>query len=581
MLISDRVRTTIRRSSALIVRASGHPTGHPYGSANACPLAAAFLRRCHWQLVGLALVAALLPSSQQLNAQLSLGRLPAAQDTIIAVSPVSPRAAMRDFLRLARAGDWIAAADYLAAPPADRDRAPVLARRLKTVMDQRLALDPEALSPLAVGDTADGDPSTDRVGVVLGVEGREEAILLVRRAGPPARWVFSQGTVANIDTWYESLGAPDWVRERVPASLMHEGPLSLYWWQWIGFLVALPLLVLAAWALGAVLRRLIIGFVRRSATTWDDELLQGVRGPFRLWAAAALVPTMSSALQFNPRVAGILDSVSRGLVLVAFFWALLQVVRLVQARFENAAWETGQGVQARTLVPLVGNLLRVVLVIVALLVALAEFGYPVGTLLAGLGIGGVALALAAQTTVGHLFGSVSLAADKVLRVGVWVKSGDTEGLVERVGLRSTSIRTLSRTVVRVPNGRLADDKVETFGERDRILFRTDIDLSYDTRRETLMKIRDGIEETLRANPQTWPDVVRVNVIAFTSLAVRMNVTAWIQTTDYTEFLRIRHDLLLEIMRIVESHDASFAFLSRAAHPTLESPGSTGLQLPPG
>ncbi|WP_434481001.1 mechanosensitive ion channel family protein [Gemmatimonas sp.] len=256
---------------------------------------------------------------------------------------------------------------------------------------------------------------------------------------------------------------------------------------------------------------------------------------------------------------------SRGLWLIALFWGLLRLIRIVQTRLQNAAWETGQGAQARTLVPLLGNFLRVTLAIIALLVALAQFGYPVGTLLAGLGIGGIAVALAAQKTVEHLFGSVSLAADKAFRVGDWVRAGTTEGEVQRIGLRSTSFRTMDRTVVRVPNGRLADERIETFGERDRILLRTDLDVTFDTTPEQLTQIRDALEAALRAHPHIWQETVRVNIVAFTDSAIRLNVVSWFQTTDWNEFLRIRHDMLLQFVQIIREKGSSFAFPSRTVY----------------
>jgi MscS family membrane protein len=284
-----------------------------------------------------------------------------------------------------------------------------------------------------------------------------------------------------------------------------------------------------------------------------------------LWAAALAATPLFALLQLNPRVDGFLEDLSRGLWLIALFWGLLRLIRIVQTRLQNAAWETGQGAQARTLVPLLGNFLRVTLAIIALLVALAQFGYPVGTLLAGLGIGGIAVALAAQKTVEHLFGSVSLAADKAFRVGDWVRAGTTEGEVQRIGLRSTSFRTMDRTVVRVPNGRLADERIETFGERDRILLRTDLDVTFDTTPEQLTQIRDALEAALRAHPHIWQETVRVNIVAFTDSAIRLNVVSWFQTTDWNEFLRIRHDMLLQFVQIIREKGSSFAFPSRTVY----------------
>ena len=490
-----------------------------------------------------------------------------AADSQPAVSPFSPRAALQSFLRRAEVEDWDGAAEYLSLPAAQGGRGPQLARRLKSVLEQRVALDVRAVSGAAVGDTTDGDPNGDRIGVIIGASGREEPIRLLRVAAPsggPPRWVFAQATVSLIDEWFNNLGSP-WLRERVPSSLMREGPLNVYFWQWIGLALAIPAVVLLAWALGALLRNLLGRVVRRTMTEWDDLLLAHLRGPFRLLAASLATGPLLSLLALNLRVAAFVASVTHGLLLLSVFWALLRVIQLAQLRVENAAWATGQGAQARTLVPLFGNILRVTLAIVAVLVALGQVGYPVGTLLAGLGIGGIAVALAAQKTVEHLFGSVSLAADKAFRLGDWVRAGTTEGAVEHIGLRSTSVRTVDRTVVRIPNGRLADERIETFGERDRILLRTDIDVTYDSTPEQLERIRDAIEATLRAHPQVFSEIVRVHVVGFTDSAIRLNVLAWFLTTDWQEFLRIRHDMLIAFMRVIRDHGSSFAFPSRPVY----------------
>lgn len=516
-------------------------------------------------VAGVLALACLGSPVRSLGAQLGLGaRRPAADTAVPQVSPGSPRAAVEEFLRLAALNDWVGAADFLAVPPAEREQAPTLARRFKSVIDQRLALDVRALSPLAVGDTTDGDITGDRLGVIMGASGRDEVLRLVRTGVNPSRWVLSSASVANIDGWYDALGAP-WLRDRMPHSLQREGPLNVYWWQWLGLAIILPTLLLLSWLLGAILRSVLGRLASRTVTDWDDLLLEHLRGPFRLWAAAIVAEPLLSLLQLNTRVAAFVSASTRGLLLIALFWALLRIIRLAQTRIERAAALSGQGAQARTLVPLFGNILRVTVSIVAMLVALSQFGYPVGTLLAGLGIGGIAVALAAQKTVEHLFGSVSLAADKAFRVGDWVRAGATEGEVQRIGLRSTSLRTIDRTVVRIPNGRLADERIETFGERDRILFRTDLDVPYDTSPEQLEKIRDDLETTLRAQQLIWPDTVRVHIVAFTDSAIRFNIVCWFGTTDWNVFLRIRHELFLEFMRIVRRHGTSFAFPSRVVY----------------
>jgi len=505
---------------------------------------------------------------RQARAQFGLPSRASSADSAATVSAASPRAALQAYLRLAEASDWVGAAEYLSVPTVERGRSAQLAKRLKTIFDQRLAIDVRTVSGAVTGDTTDGDVGGDRIGVIASPNGHEDPVRMVRLSAPssggPMRWVFSQATVGFIDGWFDNSGAP-WLRERLPKTLMREGPLNVYYWQWIGIALAIPIVLLVAWGLGAVLRNLLGRIAQRTVTDWDDLLLEHLRGPFRLWAASLAIGPLLSLLDLNTRVAGFFTSLTRGLVLTSIFWGLLSIVRLAQDRVANAAWATGQGTQARTLVPLLGNFLRVTLAIVALLVALAQFGYPVGTLLAGLGIGGIAVALAAQKTVEHLFGSVSLAADNAFRVGDWVRAGGSEGAVERIGLRSTSLRTVDRTVVRIPNGRLADERIETFGERDRILLRTDIDLTYATTPEQLERIRDALEAALRAHPLVYTDVMRINVVGFTDSAIRINVVAWFLTTNWEAFLRIRHEMLITFMRIIGDNGSSFAFPSRTVY----------------
>jgi MscS family membrane protein len=521
------------------------------------PLATAVLRAVPLLATTLSVASAQLPG-------LPGGRPAPDSAADVVVHPASPQASMREFLALADAGDWAGAAEYLAVPAAERDRAEILARRLKLVLDQRLAVDPRTLSPLAVGDTTDGDRNGDRLGVIRGPTGGDDPVRIERRTTPaPGRWVFPQATVLRVDGWFDTLGAP-WLRERLPAQLMREGPLNILLWQWIGLALAVPLVALLALIVSLGLRFVFSRLASRTATDWDDLAIRRLKSPVRLLLTALFAVPVLDPLDLNPRAWSFVLALSRALVLLAMFWGTLRIIRLTQERLEETAARE-ENTQARTLVPLLGNFLRVTVAVLALLVALSQFGYPVGGLLAGLGIGGIAFALAAQKTVENLFGSVSLAADRAFRVGDWVRAGGTEGTVERIGLRSTTFRTIDRTVIRVPNGRLAEDRIETFGERDRIVMRTSIDLTYSTTPEQLQRIRDELEAVLRAHPLIWPDVVRVHVTGFMDSSIRIEVVAWFQTTVLLEFLDIRQAVLLDFMRIVERNGSSFAFPSRTVY----------------
>ncbi|MEP6835010.1 MAG: mechanosensitive ion channel family protein [Gemmatimonas sp.] len=523
---------------------------------------------CVFSVILFALVAHALPG--QLGLLKQGAKTPAATTAAASIKaePDSPRASYEYFTRLGSDGEWDKAALYLTLTPEQSKRGAELAQRLKLVLDQRLAIVSDSLSPASAGDTTDQSLENDRLGIIIGPSGLPEAVLMTRvDESGLARWVFAASTVNATDYWFSKL-APPWLSNRLPAGLMREGPLHVLWWQWIGLAIALPLLFVLSLGLSWLVRALLGRVAARTATDWDDQLLERLRGPFRLWIGAIAAGPILGILDLNTRVSGLLDATARGLVLLALFWALLRVIRLAQDHLVSTAWTHGQS-QARTLVPLLGNFLRVTLAIFALLVALSQFGYPVSSLLAGLGIGGIAIALAAQKTVEHLFGSVSLAADKAFRVGDFVRVGTLEGTVERIGLRSTSFRTHERTIVRVPNGKLAEERIETFGARDRIFFRVDLGVTYDTSPEDLTKIRAEILAHLRRQPKIWPDQIHVHVIGFGDSAIRLRVSAWFLTTEYVEFLEIRNDVLMEFMRIVERHGSSFAYPTRTVHHVME------------
>jgi MscS family membrane protein len=494
------------------------------------------------------------PTSGADSLQGSLGRM----------APESPRASVLAFLDLTKRHAYAQAAQYLDVPASDAARAPELARRLREVLDQRLWIDMERVSPLAEGDMADGEPTRDRLGVIPGATGLPDPVMLrAVRDGRIGRWVFDSVTVSLIDGWHASL--PDaWLRGRIPAPLLRDGPLGVTLWQWIGMLVVVTLALVLAGVLSFLARQIIGALTARTATHWDDLIVGRLRGPFRMWLVGVLANPLFGLLGLNARTAGIVTAVSRGVVLAAIFWALLRIVTLVQQQLLEGAWVANQP-QARTLVPLLARIVRVSLGIVALLVVLSQFGYSVSALLAGVGIGGVALALASQKTVEHLFGSVSLAADKVFRVGDFVRVGTLEGTVERIGLRSTTIRTLARTVVRIPNGRLAEERIETFGERDRFFFGHDIGVTYDTSPAQIRTIMAGFESRLREEPDLWPDAVTVRVIAFADSSITIRVRCWFVVSELPRFLEIQNTLLLDFMDIVANAGSSFAFPSRTLY----------------
>jgi MscS family membrane protein len=192
-------------------------------------------------------------------------------------------------------------------------------------------------------------------------------------------------------------------------------------------------------------------------------------------------------------------------------------------------------------------------------------GVNVTGILAGLGIGGLAVALAAQKTVENLFGGISLALDQPLRVGDFCRFGDRVGTVEEIGLRSTRIRTLDRTVVSIPNAQFATMELENFAARDRIWLKATLGLRYETTPDQLRHVLVEIRRMLYGHPRVHPDPARIRFVGFGSYSLDLEIFAYVLTADFGEFLAIREDLYLRIMDIVAASGTSFAFPSQTTY----------------
>ena len=359
-------------------------------------------------------------------------------------------------------------------------------------------------------------------------------------------------------------GGRPFYESHLPDVLREVGPGGLLWWQWL----ALPIALAVAWGIGSGLgwatRRLLGRLAAHTETTWDDELLRRLARPLTaLWAigvAAAIEPWLAFGEGADDRVGHLL----RAAAWFVLFWGLARAtgVGFGAARASAAA---RQNAGLAGMLPLGQKIAQVVLFGLGVVALLSELGFQVTSVLAGLGIGGLAFAFGAQKTVEHLFGSIAIGIDQPFRVGDFVAIEGVTGTVEAIGGRSTRVRTLDRTVVTFPNGKLAEARSESISARDRIRLHANLGLSYSTSAEQLRRVLAELEAALRAHPKIWPDTVLVRLTDFKDSALNVEVMAWFQTTDWNEFTAIRQALLLRFMEIVEQAGTSFPFPTRTVH----------------
>lgn len=351
--------------------------------------------------------------------------------------------------------------------------------------------------------------------------------------------------------------------EDLPRTLTATGPRGLAWWMWLSLPVIASIAGLAGIVLGRITAWLLKKLTSRTAARWDDVILEAITSPLSvLWA---IVLGFGAVELLTPL--GAVGFLNRGLrlgLLVVFFWVLLRLVSVLGKNAETAAFTLSHP-SMRALVPLAVRIGYFAVLAIGLVAVLADLGYPVASLVAGLGIGGLALALAAQKTVENLFGAFSISVDQPFSVGDTITVDGTTGEVQAIGLRSSRLRTQERTLVSIPNGKLAEMKVESFAPRDRIRLGAVLGLTYGTSSGQLRTILQQLEQTLRAHPKTFQDDVAVHFKAFGAQALEIEVSVYFLTTSYGEYRNIRQEMLLAFMEIVERAGAEFAFPARTVH----------------
>jgi len=482
--------------------------------------------------------------------------------------PATPRGAMLAFLEAGRAGAWERAAERLdlsRVPRAKRgELGPELARKLKIVLDQTLWVHADALSADREGASGDDLPADlDRVGAIPTSRGEVPVLLRRGTADGERVWRIAPSTVAHVPQLYEEFGYGP-LGEVLPDTFFVVRVFEVQLWQWIGLLTLAFLAWLLSWAVARAVLGALRSLVARSEVSVDDRLLEAVAGPARLVLFVGIFSLGARPLGLAVPVHEVLVAAEKALAVVAATWFLLRVVDVAGDLLRERLERRGQA-PAIQFVPLGRKAVKVVLVAFAALAALDTFGFNVTALIAGLGVGGLAVALAAQKTLENLFGGVTVLADRPVQVGDFFRWGDQVGTVEEIGLRSTRIRTLDRTVVSIPNAEFSTIQLENFAKRDTIRLYTVFGVRYETTPDQLRFLLAEIRRLLLAHPKITPDPARVRFVGFGAYSLDLEIFAYVQTTDWNEFLQVREDVFLRVMDRVERAGTGFAFPSQTTY----------------
>ncbi len=520
-----------------------------------------FLKRARWLLLCLAIATPAL-AYQLLPGQPTKPTSEAAADPL---GRDTPSGTLYGFLQAAQAGNYSTASQYLQMSAARRQsQGEDFATKLKVVIDRCFNGDLRRISNRPDGTPQEGMPlDKQRVGSLVAGDLEADLVLVhVSDAGSGRIWLISADTLARVADLYDQ-AAVHQVETRLPHFLVSHEFLGMPLWQWLAILIAVPIAAGLGW--------LAVQFLRLPWYLWARYRKHEVTAAWTsfvrpLWLVLGVLAhrILVSYLRIPILQRHYYQQTAAVIAIIGFNWLLWQALRQVLKSVRRRALLSGR-MGTESLIILGERMLKVAIFVLAIFTVMSTLGFNLSAPLAGLGIGGIAIAFAAQKTLENLFGGVSILGDEVIRIGDTCRFGDRVGTVSDISLRSTRIRTPERTELSIPNGTLATMNVENLSRRDKILFNTKLGLRYETSPDQMRYVLVQVRRLLYEHPKVETDGARSRFVSFDMSALTIEIFCYILTRDDREFLAIREDLLLRIMDIVDAAGSGFAFPSQTVY----------------
>ena len=442
-------------------------------------------------------------------------------------------------------------------------------------MNRGANINPDTLSRKPEGNLDDSlSPNQEKVGTAK-YDG-ESLDLLLRRVDQKAAapiWLFSSETLRSIPEAAEQL-SPPFVERVFPKKFWGTRIAFLPLPHWIFILFILPLLLVFSWMLARTIIRIVRRRVLRRINNLTGSDVAWLITPFTLLIFALLLRILSPLSAYlHLRIFWF--GAGTVLMIMALTWLLNRLTKIAR-RVQIARLRQTELLNQIILIEMITWLVQGLLIVFGLLLILRQLGFELTTAIAGLSIGGVAIAFASQKTIENLFGTIMVITDQPIRVGDFCQAGNIEGTVESIGLRSTRIRTLNRTLVTIPNGQFSAMNIENLAQRDKFLFRHKFGLRYETTAEQLQKVLMDIRTMLSEYPGVEPATHRTRFVRFGDFSLDIEIFAYVLAPDVAGFLAVQEDLLIRLMGIIEANGTSFAFPSQTMYIS-KDPGSAELK----
>ncbi len=475
----------------------------------------------------------------------------------------TPAGAVMGFLSASARGDWSRASKYLDTK-ASESRAEELARELKVLLDRGLTVDLDHLSRRPEGEQDErAGKDHELIGSIETQSGKLDILLVrVQYGDQPPFWLFAPETLRDVPAAHQDY-EPSFIEAYLPSSFVQGYGPRYRLWSWVVMGAAGVAALILAGLLARLLTLLVRLTVRRAPAGLEFSNVRGLLVPAH-WLILGVTLRFMSGYLLTLRQRYIGGRLATLLIIATLTWLGVTILTTTVGRWACKLESRGR-TERIALVRLTGRLLQTAAVVAGALTLLQAIGINLTPVLAGLGVGGIAVALASQKTLENLFGGMMVVGDSPIRIGNFCRVGTMTGTVEDIGLRSTRIRTLARTVISIPNADLASQSIENFALRDKLLFNHVFALRYETTADQLRFVLAEARALLLRHQQVEPSSVRIRLLRFAPSGLEVELFAYVTVTDYDEFLAVQEDLLLRLMDTIEASGTALALSSQTMY----------------
>jgi MscS family membrane protein len=318
---------------------------------------------------------------------------------------------------------------------------------------------------------------------------------------------------------------------------------------------------------GVIYDKVLHSFSSKTKNAYDDLIITSLQKPaeFLIFIGGLFLAFETLQLPVKPvNLQALSVALVRVMVTIAITWAMFNLVSVFDRYMKKWA-ERSESTLDDNLASMLSKALRGMIIFLAILMAIQNLGYSISGLLASLGIGGIAVAMAAKDSIANVFGSLMIIFDKPFKSGDWIVAGDIEGTIEEVGFRSTKIRTFAKTLITVPNNVIANMAIDNFSRMPKRRIKLNLGITYDTNANQMRTAVEKIRELLRTHPAIDQEFFLVNFTDFGASSLDIMVYCFTTTTAWGEYLDARQDLSLQIMEIIEGMGLEIAFPSQTIY----------------